>query len=110
MENMKNIVVLKNIPSNLVEEAIVVLKENQKSKKYEYIEKSGKTEIDDREHKFTDCVTKEAEMVISEYLSKIEKNKKRKENEKIIKKYEASKKMNIVLGIILTISLILNLI
>ena len=31
MENMKNIVVLKNIPSNLVEEAIVVLKQNQKS-------------------------------------------------------------------------------
>lgn len=28
--NLKNIVVLKDLPSNLVEEAIVVLKENQK--------------------------------------------------------------------------------
>ena len=110
MENMKNIVVLKNIPSNLVEEAIVVLKQNQKSRKYEYIEKKGTSEISGKEHKFSDCVTKEAEMVISEYLSRIEKNKKRKDNEKIIKKYETSKKMNIILGILLSISLILNLI
>ncbi len=30
---MKNIVILKDLPSNLVEEAIVFLKENQKLKK-----------------------------------------------------------------------------
>ena len=33
--NLKNIVVLKDLPSNLVEEAIVVLKENQKIQKLE---------------------------------------------------------------------------
>ncbi len=33
--NLKNIVVLKDLPSNLVEEAIVVLKENQKIPKLE---------------------------------------------------------------------------
>lgn len=32
VSNMKNIIVLKNLPSNLVEEAIVVLKENKKVK------------------------------------------------------------------------------
>ena len=37
MENMRNIVMLKDLPSNLVEEAIVVLKQNQKIKKPEYI-------------------------------------------------------------------------
>ena len=31
-------VILKNLPSNIVEEAIVVLKENQKIKKKEYID------------------------------------------------------------------------
>lgn len=31
--NMKNIVVLKNLPSNIVEEAIVILKGNKKNKK-----------------------------------------------------------------------------
>ena len=33
MEDMRNIVVLKDLPSNLVEEAIIVLKQNQKIKK-----------------------------------------------------------------------------
>ena len=33
--NMKNIVVLKNLPSNLVEEAIVILKSSKKVKKLE---------------------------------------------------------------------------
>ena len=32
MEDMRNIVVLKDLPSNLVEEAIIVLKQNQKIK------------------------------------------------------------------------------
>ena len=35
---MKNIVILKDLPSNLVEEAIVFLKENQKLKKPELID------------------------------------------------------------------------
>ena len=46
MENMRNIVMLKDLPSNLVEEAIVVLKQNQKIKKPEYIENKGKTDIE----------------------------------------------------------------
>ena len=31
---LQNMIVLKNLPSNLVEEAIVVLKQNKKAKKY----------------------------------------------------------------------------
>ena len=31
--NLKNMVVLKNIPSNIIDEAIVVLKSNKKAKK-----------------------------------------------------------------------------
>ena len=41
-ENMKNILILKDLPSNLVEEAIVFLKQNQKIRKPEYIEKNKK--------------------------------------------------------------------
>ena len=40
--NMKNMVVLKNLPSNLVEEAIVILKSSKKVKKLEKIEKNAK--------------------------------------------------------------------
>ena len=40
--NMKNMVVLKNLPSNLVEEAIVILKSSKKVKKLEKIDKNNK--------------------------------------------------------------------
>ena len=36
---MKNMIVLKNIPSNIVEEAIIILKNNKKIKSLERIEK-----------------------------------------------------------------------
>ena len=36
---LKNMVVLKNLPSNIVEEAIIVLKTNKKIKQVEKIEK-----------------------------------------------------------------------
>ena len=42
--NMKNMVVLKNLPSNLVEEAFIILKSSKKAKKLEKIEKRKKTE------------------------------------------------------------------
>lgn len=41
--NMKNMVILKNLPSNLVEEAIVILKSSKKVRKLEKIEKKRKT-------------------------------------------------------------------
>ena len=40
--NMKNMVVLKNLPSNLVEEAIIILKSNKKVKKLQKTRKSRK--------------------------------------------------------------------
>ena len=38
-ENMKNMVVIKNLPSNIVDEAIVILKPNIKLKSLDKIEK-----------------------------------------------------------------------
>lgn len=83
---MKNIVVIKNLPSNLVEEAIVVLKGN-KLKLPEYVDK--KTETVNIKTNSKEYILKEAEMVISSYISNIENNKnghKKKEKE-IEKKY-----------------------
>ena len=42
---LKNIVILKNLPSNIVEEAIVILKSNKYSKKFQMIEKNNNKEI-----------------------------------------------------------------
>ena len=33
MENMRNIIRIKDVPSNTIEEAIIILKENKKAKK-----------------------------------------------------------------------------
>lgn len=83
---MKNIVVLKNLPSNLVEEAIVVLKGN-KIKLPEHVDKKQDTNA---KVGTKDYILKEAEMVISNYLSNVE-NKKiggTKKNNRIEKKYK----------------------
>ena len=76
MENgkMKNIVVLKDLPSNLVEEAIVILKSNKKAKKLERIEKTNRTNKNGETKKEKDYILKEAEMLVSNYISKIENN------------------------------------
>ena len=76
--NLKNIVVLKNLPSNFIEEAFVILKSNKAAMKLEKIEKNK------------DYVLKEAEMVISNYISNIEnpntnKSDKLKANRKYIR-------------------------
>ena len=43
VSNMKNMVVLKNLPSNIVEEAFVVLKANKKIKNLERVDGSKKS-------------------------------------------------------------------
>ena len=65
MENLKNMVVLKNLPSNLIEEAFLILKPNKRIASFEYSPKKGEQEGTSREY-----IVKEAEMVISSYLDK----------------------------------------
>ena len=40
--NLKNMVVLKNLPSNIVDEAIIILKASKKIRKVEKIDQSKK--------------------------------------------------------------------
>ena len=81
--NFKNTIVLKNIPSNIVEEAIIVLKENKKAWKLEKIEnkKSGLEAVVKPLKK--DYIVKEAEMIVSNYIDDIERKEKEKKDEKI---------------------------
>ena len=93
MENskLKNMVVLKNLPSNLVEEAFVILKSNKNAKRLAKIEKNKKNDNTTETRKEKDYVLKEAEMLVSEYLSRIENNNKQLKNKAIsnkkLKKY-----------------------
>lgn len=81
--NMKNMVVLKNLPSNLVEEAIIILKSSKKVKKLEKIEKKNQIEKNENIRKGKDYVLKEAEMLVSSYISKIENNHEQKQNKTV---------------------------
>lgn len=100
---MKNIVVLKNLPSNLVDEAIVILKPNKTAKKLEYIDKkeSIKSDINTREEK--DYIIKEVESVVSNYINRMEEKEKNNKKNLINKRYKTLK----IYSIVATIGLIL---
>lgn len=68
MENLKNMVVLKNLPSNLIDEAFLILKPNQRIESFEYSPKQEEQSGQERNSK--EYIVKEAEMVISSYLNK----------------------------------------
>ena len=82
MENskVKNMVVLKNLPSNLVEEAFIILKSNKNAKKLAKIEKNKQIDKAPESKTEKDYVLKEAEMLISNYLEKIEHNNNQLKN------------------------------
>lgn len=120
--NLKNMVVLKDFPSNIVEEAIVILKSNIKIKELERIQKkeqlendtnnknkenSSKKNLRDRAY-----ILKEAEMLITNYISDIEQNNKKVklQNKKANKKYERVKKYAYISSIIIVIQAIVIMI
>ena len=105
-KQLKNIIVLKNLPSNLIEEAIIILKNNKKIKILEGIEsKNCKKELEENKE---DYIIKEAEMVISNYLSRVEKEKQIKSYsiKKIEEKCRKFKVICIILSIIILIDFI----
>lgn len=103
---MKNMVILRNLPSNMIEEAYIVFKDNVKIHKLEKIENkkvsSKKEKIDGKKY-----AIKEAEMIVEDYIAKIEK----KEYEigigskKIREKYKRLKALTIFLAIFSVLSL-----
>ena len=93
--NNKNMVILRNLPSNLIQEAYVVLKSRNQARKLQKIENARtKQQINKKD----EYIVKEAEMLVEEYVNKIQnqdkkvivnsKNKKRhkKKFQKTIKK------------------------
>lgn len=107
--NLKNMVVLKNLPSNLVEEAIIILKQNKKVKKLEKIENSSNRREESKKVKpqEKDYILKEAEMLVNQYISKVEKSKEKEVfNKKIKQKYQKVKRYAWVVTAIAVVELI----
>ena len=104
---MKNMVVLKNLPSNMIEEAIVIFKENSKIKAKDVINKSN--QLSQVQGKSKDIIFKEAEMLVNDYVKRVESSKNRKIfdkkiNDKFLKKY------SVVITILFIISITINFI
>lgn len=98
---MKNMIVLKDLPSNIVEEAFVILKSNIKIKYEDYVKKTNEEGQITTKYGARDYMVQEAEMVISNYLSNLEKQKNmRNINIKHLeKKYKKMKIIAYILGI-----------
>ena len=108
--NLKNIVVLKNLPSNIVEEAFVVFKSNKYIKELEKIENAKKISTAETPKKNKNYVLKEAEMILADYISKIEKNEKEKNKNITNKKYKRLTKYAYISSCIIFIQVIMLII
>ncbi|MBQ2938428.1 MAG: hypothetical protein IJE05_06105 [Clostridia bacterium] len=108
---LKNMVVLRNLPSNIVDEAIIVLKTNKKVRKLQKIEQNKKIQSNESTKKDKEYILKEAEMLVNNYISEIENdNKKDIFNKDLKGKYKKVKKYSIVMTIICAIQTLLILI
>ena len=74
--DLKNMVVLKDLPSNIVKEAYVVFKSNKMVRKFQKINKNTEKKQVNRKIEDNQYAIKEAEMLVSEYIEKIEKSEK----------------------------------
>ena len=110
--NMKNMVILKNLPSNLVEEAIVILKSSKKVKKLEKIEKNNSFDKEETVKREKDYILKEAEMLVSSYISKLENSHEQKQYKTIksTKKYIRLKRYAFLSSMIILIQAVLLII
>lgn len=105
-EIMKNMVVIKNLPSNLIEQAFVILKPNLKVKELNMANIEGKERSKINKE---DYVVKEAELLVSEYISKIEKGENIRKNNILERKYKKLKKITTGSLIFSVICLIINI-
>ncbi len=100
--DMKNIIVLKDLPSNIIDEAIVILKDNKIKKK----EKSENT----NEYINTSIIN-EAQNIITEYIEKLEQPKREKQNQrKLLLKYRKLQVVSVALTGVMIVSILINLI
>jgi len=107
LNNIRNIVILKDLPSNIVDEAIVVLKNNELIKNRQLIEKGENKKV---KNKNKDYIVKEAENVIVNYISNIEKQKSSQSLKELENKYKQVKLISIILAGLIVLNGILNIV
>ena len=108
VRQMKNMVILKDLPSNMIEEAFVVLKENMKLHKFETADTKQGEKKQKLETRSQDYVVKEAEMIIQEYIEHIEEKEYtvRNNQKKLMQKYKKMKAATIFFSMFSLLSVI----
>lgn len=110
--NFKDTIVLKNLPSNIIDEAIIVLKQDKKAWELKKIVNSKENRLEEKKTPIKkEYVVKEAEMIVANYMKGINSKKKQKEeikNKNI--KYNRLKKYAYISTAIMFLQLIANLI
>ena len=102
---MKNVVVLRNLPSNLIEEAFVVVKSKKVARSLEYIDlKNGKSTSNCKDNGY---IVREAESVLFSYANLIEKKENKKEEYIWKTKFKKLLIFNAIISICLLISIII---
>ena len=96
---MKNVVVLRNLPSNLIEEAFVVVKSKKIAKSLERID--ARNEKIDGKNKDDGYIVREAESVLSSYVNFVEKGSGKTEKKSFEKRYKMMKIYGIVATIVI---------
>ena len=122
-KDTRNIIILKNLLSNLIDEAIIVVKNKKKLKEFNYTDMLNCKEnngiiqgeikndiirkIESMRKEQKNYIVKEAEVVVNSYIQKIEENLAYKKTDKIKKSYKKLKKLNFALIITTLISILL---
>ena len=97
---LKNIIVLKGMASNIVQEAIVILRPNVDLEKSNNVFKNKNSKQSKKK-----SVVLEAEYVINNYIKEIETTNDKRKKQKIEKRYKFSKILNVILIVAFIISL-----
>lgn len=110
ISQMKNMIVLKDLPSNIVDEAIVILKNNAKVKNKEKIENKNSSNFREKQTNDYGFVIKEAEYIIQDYIKGIECSRITKSKAKDINmKYKRLQISSFLLGVTAIVGIILSI-
>lgn len=84
VNQMKNMIVLRELPSNMIEEAFFVLKGNVKvHTKQEVTKKEMSAGKEKKKLEQDNYMVKEAELIVKEYIHNLEKGTQKKERKKL---------------------------
>ena len=119
-ENIKSIIILKDLPSNFIDEAIFVVKNKKEAKNLNnqdllsnknkviqgYMNEEDLKKIEKINKEGRSYIVKEAEFVVNGYINKLDKSLEEKKVKNIERKYKRTKILNFILGTTIVVSLI----